>query len=74
MLSLFNWDEVYPACPVAPEDSTGVKPIFIFYLAGAYSSWLAPRGKPGLKPADGTGACPVKFFAENKRSGFNWGD
>jgi len=30
-----GWSEVYPACPVAPEDGTGVKPICLFCLTGA---------------------------------------
>jgi len=27
----------------------------------------------GVVPEDGTGACPVQFFAEDDRSGFNQG-
>ena len=47
--------------PVAPEDGTGASPVKFFaeneqvYPARP----VAPRGKPGIKPAYGTGVKPI---------------
>ncbi len=48
------------ACPVAPADRTGACPAVPCEILQGYLSGVGSKNR--------TGACPVQFFAEDKRS------